>query len=90
MIVPTPTRLGLRFVHQRDSSTRERHQVLPRSFAAEDKDGARFRTSEVQDEARFMTGEDQTTRRKDLDGATTAERGILRYEGALRANNYRR
>jgi len=36
-----------------------------------------------------MMGEDQTTRREDLDGATTAERGMPRYEGARRAKNYR-
>ena len=46
--------------------------------------------SEVQDGARFMTGEDQTTRREDLDGMTTAERGMPRYKGARRAKNYRR
>jgi len=36
-----------------------------------------------------MMGEDQTTRREDLDGATTAEQGMPRYEGARRAKNYR-
>jgi len=79
VIVPTPARLGLHSVHPRDSSTCERRQVLPRSFTAED-----------HDEARFITGEDQTTRREDLDGATAAERGMPRYEGARRAKNYRR
>jgi len=37
-----------------------------------------------------MMGEDQTTRREDLDGATTTERGMPRYEGARRAKNYKR
>ena len=90
VIVSTPARLGQRSVHPRDSSTRERHQVLSRSFAAEDQDGARFRTGGVQDEARFMTSEDQTTRHEDLDGATMAERGMPQYKGARRAKNYRR
>jgi hypothetical protein len=44
MIVPTPARLWLHSVHPHDSSTREHHQVLPRNFAAEDQDKARFRT----------------------------------------------
>jgi hypothetical protein len=81
---PTPARLGLRSVHPRDSSTHEHRQVLPRSFAAEDQDGARFRTDEVQDGARFMTGEDQTTRREDLDGATTAARNAAIRRRATR------
>jgi len=37
-----------------------------------------------------MTGEDQTMPREELDGATTAERGMPRYEGSRRAKNYRR
>jgi len=63
---------------------------LPRSFAAEDQDRARFQPGKDQDGVRFMTGEDQTTRREDLDGVMTAEQEMSRYEGARRAKNYRR
>jgi len=66
------------------------HVRAPLSFVVEDQDSTSFRTGEVQDGVRFMTGEDQTTRREDLDGATTAEQGMPRYEGARRAKNYRR
>jgi len=41
----------------------------------------RIRTGRGSGRARFMTGEDQTTRREDLDGATTAEREMPQYEG---------
>ena len=36
-----------------------------------------------------MTGEDQTTRCEDLDGATTVEQGMPRYEGTRHVKNYR-